>query len=40
MDANFETKIATVVMMPGKTLTKADCEKAFEGTNYSVASFE
>jgi copper chaperone CopZ len=40
IDADFETKIATITMQPGKTLTKADCEKAFEGTKYGVASFQ
>ena len=40
VDADFATKIATITMQPGKTLTKADCERAFEGTKYGVASFE
>ena len=40
VDADFETKIATVTMQPGKALTQADCEKAFEGTRYAVAAFQ
>ena len=40
VDADFATKIATVTMKPGKALTKADCDKAFEGTKYGVQSFE
>ncbi len=40
VDADFETKIATIKMKPGKALTRADCEKAFEGTRYGIVSFE
>lgn len=40
VDADFATKIATVTMKPGETLTKADCDKAFEGTKYGVETFE
>lgn len=27
-------------MEPGKTLTREQCEKAFEGSNYSVDKFD
>ncbi len=40
MDVDFDAKTATVTMQPGKTLTREDCAKAFEGTNYSVSTFE
>ena len=26
-------------MQPGKTLTREDCDKAFEGTRYTVETF-
>jgi len=40
VEADFETKKATVTMQPGKSLTSEDCDKAFAGTKYSVAAFE
>jgi hypothetical protein len=40
VEADFDTKSATVTMQPGKTLTRADCENAFKSSNYGVASFE
>lgn len=39
-EVDFKAKTAAVTMMPGKTLTREDCAKAFAGTNYKVASFE
>jgi len=40
VEADFDTKIATVTMRPGKTLARADCDAAFKDSRYSVASFE
>jgi hypothetical protein len=40
VEADFDTKTATVTMQPGKTLTRADCENAFKNSHYAVASFE
>jgi len=40
VDADFDTKTATITTQPGRTITQADCEKAFEGSRYGVASFE
>jgi len=40
VEANFDTKTATVTMQPGKTLTRADCENAFKNSHYGVASFD
>lgn len=40
VEADFATKIATVTMKAGKTLTRAECEEAFKGTKYGVQSFE
>ena len=40
VDADFETKIATVTMQAGRTLTRAEVESAFKGTKYGVTSFE
>lgn len=40
MEADFDTKSATVTMQPGKTLTRADCESALKNSSYGVASFE
>jgi len=39
-EANFETKKATLTMQPGRSLTRADVDKAFEGTKYTVATFD
>lgn len=39
-EVDFDTKTATVTMMPGKTLTREDCAKALTGTKYVIASFE
>jgi hypothetical protein len=40
VEADFDTKSATVTMQPGKTLTKAQCDQAFENTHYTVQSFD
>lgn len=40
MDVDFDAKTATVTMEPGKTLTREQCDKAFEGSNYSVKTIE
>ena len=39
-EVDFDAKTAAVTMVPGKTLTREDCAKAFVGTKYTVASFE
>lgn len=40
MDVDFGSKTASVTMQPGRELTREACQQAFEGTNYSVKSFE
>ena len=40
MDVDMEAKTATVTVKPGYTLSKEACDKAFEGTKYSVKTFE
>jgi hypothetical protein len=39
VEADFNAKTATVAMKPGQTLTQTQCDKAFEGSRYTVASF-
>jgi len=36
----MDSKTATVTVKAGHTLTKEACDKAFEGTKYSVRTFE
>ncbi len=40
VEVSFAAKTADVTMKPGKTLSQADCQRAFEGSKYSVKSFE
>ena len=40
VDVSFEAKTADVTMKSGKTLTQAECQRAFEGSRYTVKSFE
>lgn len=40
VDVSFEAKTADVKMKPGKKLTQAECQRAFEGSHYTVKSFE
>ncbi|MCA8935757.1 MAG: heavy-metal-associated domain-containing protein [Planctomycetes bacterium] len=40
VEIDYETKTATITMKDGKTLTKDDLEKAFDGTKFGVESFE
>ena len=40
VDVSFEAKTADVTMKPGKKLTQAECQRAFEGSHYTVKSFE
>ena len=39
MNVDFKAKTATVSMQDGLQLAKEACDRAFEGTSYSVASF-
>jgi hypothetical protein len=40
VDVDFNAKTATVRMKAGFSLSKEACEKAFEGSKYTVAKFE
>lgn len=40
MDVDFDTGKTVVTMQPGKTLTREQCVKAFEGTKYTVQAFD
>jgi hypothetical protein len=40
VEVDFNAKTAAVTMAAGKTLTKEACDKAFEGSKYSVSKFE
>jgi len=40
VEADFDTKKAVVTMQPGKTVTREQCAKAFEGTHYTVDDFQ
>lgn len=40
VEVDFASKKAIVTMKPGKSLSKETCDEAFQGSRYSVASFE
>lgn len=39
-EVDFESKTVTISMKEGKTLTKEALDKAFDGGNFKVSSFE
>ncbi len=39
-EVDFDSKTVTITMKAGKTLTKEALDKAFEGSKFSVSSFE
>jgi copper chaperone CopZ len=39
VEIDFSAKTATVTMQPGKSLTREECEQAFQDTRYRVAAF-
>lgn len=40
VEFDSSTKVATVTMKPGKTITRSDARKAFKGTQYGVSKFK
>jgi hypothetical protein len=39
VDVDFKNKLVDVVMADGSSLTQAQCEGAFAGTQYTVETF-